>query len=137
MQDYGTLDLSYKAAGEEAGIRKVVDEFYHQMETLERGKPIRAMHKEDLETIKDKLALFLMSWLGGPRLYGEKYGQTPIPMVHKHLIIGEEERDAWLLCMKEALKTQPYDVKFKHYLMEQLAFPAERIRQVSQMVHSS
>ncbi len=136
MQNYGTLDSSYKAAGEETGVRKLVDEFYQQMETLEQGQHIRAMHKDDLNVIKDKLSLFLMSWLGGPSKCGEKYGGISIPMVHQHLVIGEEERDAWLFCMSEALKNQDYDDNFKQYLIEQLAFPAERIRQVSQMAHS-
>jgi hemoglobin len=136
MNNYGTLDTSYKAAGEQAGIKKLVDEFYHQMETLKQGQHIRAMHKEDLDTIKDKLSLFLMGWLGGPKEYGPKYGGISIPMVHKHLIIGEEERDAWLFCMNEALIHQDYEDDFKQYLIEQLARPAERIRQVSQMDHS-
>jgi hemoglobin len=136
MNNYGTLDSSYKAAGEETGVRKLVDDFYHQMETQKRGKHIRAMHKEDLHIIKDKLSLFLMGWLGGPRKYGEKYGGISIPMVHQHLVIGEEERDAWIFCMNEALKQQDYETDFKQYLIEQLAFPAERIRQVSQMAHS-
>ena len=133
MHKYGSTDASFKAAGEETGIRKLVDEFYHQMETQERGHHIRAMHKSDLFTIKDKLSLFLIGWLGGPRNYGEKYGAISIPMVHQHLIIGEEERDAWLFCMTEALKHQDYEEDFKEYLIDQLAFPAERIRQVSQM----
>jgi hemoglobin len=132
MSDFGTFDSSYKAAGEEVGVRKLVDEFYRQMETQEHGHHIRAMHKDDLHTIKDKLSLFLMDWLGGPQKYGEKYGGISIPMVHQHLTTGEEERDAWLFCMSEALKHQGYNDEFKHYLMEQLAFPAERIRQVSQ-----
>jgi hemoglobin len=135
MQNYGTLDSSYKAAGAEEGVRKLVDEFYHQMETQKKGQHIRAMHKEDLHIIKDKLSLFLIGWLGGPRIYGEKYGSISIPMAHQHLVIGEEERDAWLFCMNEALKHQDYDEEFKQYLIEQQAFPAERIRQVSQMAH--
>jgi len=136
MKNYGTLDTSYKAAGEEAGVRKLVDEFYHQMETLKQGRHIRAMHKGDLAVIKDKLSLFLMGWLGGPRRYADKYGAISIPMVHQHLLIGEEERDAWVFCMNEALKYQDYSDSFKQYLIEQLAVPAERIRQVSQMAHS-
>lgn len=135
MQNYGSLDSSYKAAGEEAGVRKLVDEFYQQMETLERGQHIRAMHKDDLDVIKDKLSLFLMGWLGGPRRYSQKYGSISIPMIHQHLLIGEEERDAWLFCMNEALKYQGYADDFKQYLIKQLAFPAERIRQVSQLAH--
>jgi len=133
MQKYGVKDASYQAAGGEQGIRKLVDEFYHQMETLKRGKPIRAMHTEDLDVIKDKLTVFLMGWLGGPRNYAKKYGQMSIPQVHKHLLIGEEERDAWLFCMNQALKLQDYDEEFKQYLIRELARPAEAIRRVSQM----
>lgn len=136
MQKYGVMDASYQAAGEEQGIRKLVDKFYQQMETQNRGQHIRAMHKDNLDIIKDKLSLFLMGWLGGPKKYGKKYGGISIPMVHKHLIINEEQRDDWLFCMNEALKYQDYDDDFKQYLIEQLAVPAQRIVQVSQMAHS-
>ena len=131
MQRYGELDASYKAAGEEQGIRKLVDEFYQQMETLERGQHIRSMHTESLEVIKDKLSLFLMAWLGGPKIYRQKYGGISIPMAHKHLVVTEQERDDWLYCMQEALKKQDYAEDFKEYLIKQLSVPAERIRQVS------
>lgn len=137
MQNYGTLDASYIAAGKEQGIRQLVDEFYHQMETKKQGHHIRAMHTDDLDVIKDKLTVFLMGWLGGPRNYAQKYGQMSIPMVHKHLLVGEEERDAWLYCMNEALKHQDYDEDFKKYLIYELARPAEAIRRVSQMEHST
>lgn len=133
MQNYGVMDSSYQAAGQEAGIRKLVDEFYHQMETLKKGQHIRAMHTDDLDIIKDKLAVFLMGWLGGPRNYAKKYGQMSIPMVHKHLVIGEEERDAWLYCMNEALIYQDYTDEFKAYLIHELSRPAEAIMRVSQM----
>ncbi|MFK8011681.1 MAG: group II truncated hemoglobin [Marinicellaceae bacterium] len=133
MQNYGTLDASYKAAGEEQGIRKLVDEFYHQMETLKRGDHIRKMHTEDIFIIKDKLSVFLMGWLGGPRNYAKKYGQMSIPMAHQHLIIGEKQKDDWLFCMKEALKLQDYDNEFKAYLIQELSRPAEAIRRVSQL----
>lgn len=136
MQKYGVMDASYQAAGQEAGIRKLVDEFYHQMETLKKGQHIRAMHTDDLEIIKDKLSIFLMGWLGGPRNYAKKYGQMSIPQVHKHLVIGDEERDAWLFCMNQALKLQDYSDEFKTYLIHELSRPAEAIRRVSQMQHN-
>lgn len=136
MQKYGTLDASYIAAGKEQGIRKLVDEFYHQMETQKRGHHIREMHTDDLDIIKDKLSVFLMGWLGGPRNYAKKFGQMSIPMVHKHLLIGEAERDAWLFCMNEALKGQDYDEAFKKYLIYELSRPANAILRVSQMEHS-
>lgn len=137
MQKYGVMDASYQAAGKEAGIRQLVDEFYQQMHTLKLGQSIFAMHSSDLTIIKDKLSVFLMGWLGGPRNYAKIYGQMSIPMVHKHLLIGEEERDAWLYCMKEALKSQDYSQDFKEYLLRELTKPAEAIRRVSQMAHNN
>ncbi len=125
---YGVEDTSYRAAGREAGIRKLVDDFYDAMEQLPEAARIRAMHPADLTISRDKLARFLCGWLGGPKLFAEKYGPIRIPQVHSHLEIGPDERDAWLLCMQEALKTQPYAEEFKKYLMEQLYVPAERSR---------
>jgi len=125
---YGQADASFNAAGQQEGIRKLVDDFYDVMEEHNKAEKIRKMHPADLEESRDKLALFLCGWLGGPRLYREKYGAISIPGSHSHLRIGATERDAWLLCMEQALKLQPYADDFKAYLLEQLAVPAERCR---------
>ncbi|NJM13097.1 MAG: group II truncated hemoglobin [Synechococcaceae cyanobacterium SM1_2_3] len=125
---YGVGDASYQAAGSEIGIRRLVDDFYDIMDKHPDAKNIRSMHPQDLIVSRDKLARFLCGWLGGPRLYAEKYGPIRIPQVHSHLKIGRDERDAWLFCMQEALKKQPYAAGFKKYLMEQLYVPAERSR---------
>jgi hemoglobin len=125
---YGIGDASFQAAGGEAGIRQLVDDFYVIMSARTESQRIRHMHKQDLSIVTDKLASFLCGWLGGPRLYSEKYGPIQIPRAHAHLDIGEVERDAWLLCMREALVKQPYAEDFKSYLMVQFAIPAERCR---------
>ncbi len=126
--EYGIEDASYQAAGGEAGIRKLVDDFYEAMEQIPKAAKIRNMHPQDLTVSRDKLTLFLCGWLGGPKFFTEKYGQIRIPQVHSHLEIGKNERDAWLLCMQEALNKQSYPSEFKKYLMEQLYAPAERSR---------
>lgn len=128
---YGNLDASYRAAGEEAGIRRLCDDFYHFMGTLPEAAHIRAMHREDLATITDKLTLFLCGWLGGPRKYSEKYGPIHIPMAHRHLVINEPERDVWLLCMQKAVDRQPWAEDFKRYFMAMIAMPAEKVRLTS------
>ncbi len=86
------------------------------------------MHPQDITESRDKLARFLCGWLGGPKLFNEKYGKIRIPQAHSHLDIGTDERDAWLRCMEESLKDQPYDAAFKTYLLEQLFVPADRSR---------
>lgn len=125
---YGQGDASFQAAGGEEGVRRLVDAFYEEMDNLEEAKTIRAMHADDLTQSRDKLFRFLCGWMGGPKLYQEKYGSINIPAAHKHLDIGIAERDAWLLCMKRAAERQPYAEDFKEYLLKQLFPPANASR---------
>lgn len=125
---YGDGDKSFQTAGGEAGLKQLADDFYIAMQTLPQAAHILGMHDKDLTTSSDKLYRFLCGWLGGPKLYREKYGSIAIPKAHAHLDIGIEERDAWLACMAEALKDKAYPEDFKAYLMEALMFPADRCR---------
>ncbi len=125
---YGFADTSFRAAGGEEGLRRLVDRFYEEMDTLAEARELRGMHSPDLAAARDKLFRFLCGWLGGPRLFQEKYGSIRIPVAHAPFAIGASERDAWLLCMQRAVDAQPYADSFKLYLMRQLAIPAERVR---------
>ncbi len=125
---YGEGDASFQAAGAREGLQKLVNDFYDLMEQLPEVKEIRDMHPADLSQSRDKLSRFLCGWLGGPKLYREKYGPIKIPSAHAHLNIGSRQRDAWLSCMQKALAKQPYAESFKKYLIEQLYVPAERSR---------
>jgi len=128
---YGTGDSSYKAAGELSGVTQLVDTFYANMDTFPEAKTIRNMHPQDLSESRKKLSYFLCGWLGGPKLFSENYGAISIPGFHKPFAIGEAERDAWLLCMKKAIISQPYEETFKTYLYQQISIPAERVRAAS------
>lgn len=126
---YGQADYSFQTAGGVDGIRQLVTDFYHQMDSLSEASHIRSLHPADQEESIDKLARFLTGWMGGPPLYDEKYGQISIPGAHYHIDIGIAERDAWLLCMKKALHLQAdYPQDFREYLMKQLSFPANLCR---------
>ncbi|MGI9201342.1 MAG: group II truncated hemoglobin [Woeseiaceae bacterium] len=125
---YGVEDASFRAAGGEAGIRKLVDEFFNRMGSDPRFAVIYEMHPDDKQESRDKLARFLCGWLGGPKLYHEKYGGISIPRVHQHLAIATPERDQWLTCMAETVAEQTFESTFKRYLMEQLFVPAEGVR---------
>ena len=108
-----------------------MNEFYDNMNIFSESENIRNMHSDDLTESRIKLSYFLSGWLGGPKLYLKHYGSINIPMTHKHLKIGAEESEAWLLCMQKSVDNQSYEASFKIYLMEQLRIPAERIRIVS------
>ncbi len=127
-KSYGTGDASFQAAGGEDGLRQLVDTFFDRMGGDERFATIFALHPEDKTVSRDKLARFLCGWLGGPKLYNEKYGAIGIPKVHAHLAIATAERDQWLACMTESVAEQPFAPDFKKYLMEQLFVPAEAVR---------
>jgi len=127
--EYGQNDNTYRAAGEQAGIRRLVDSFFDIMGSDPRYRVIYDWHPEDKEAARDKLALFLCGWMGGPKPFVEKYGPIRIPDAHKHLRITAVERDLWLECMGRALRQQDYPAALIDYLLRQLYIPAERIRQ--------
>ncbi len=61
VPQYGVEDTSFRAAGGQDGIFRLVDEFYLQMDTLEEARTIRAMHPEDISGSADKLARFYVA----------------------------------------------------------------------------
>ena len=131
ISPYGQDDKAYLAAGKEAGLQALAEEFYWLMEELPEAETIRKMHKEDLGVMTDKLTLFLTMFLGGPKTYREKYKFVGMPVAHQHFIINEPERDAWLLCFDTAVDKQPWADDFKFYIKNQIRFPAEMIRRTS------
>lgn len=134
---YGEGDATFQAAGGEAGVRALVDRFYTIMSTDGRFATIWSWHPGDPELSRDKLTRFLCAWMGGPRLFSEKYGPISIPKAHQHLPVTAAERDQWLECMAQALQEQDYPAPLVAYLLEQLAVPAERVLQLRVRLESS
>src|SRR3546814_7977859 len=92
-QRYGVGANSYRAAGELAGLTRLVDDFYSNMDSFPEARVIRDMHPKDIDEIRRKLTYFLCGWLGGPRLYAEHYGGISIPGFHQPLPIGERSEE--------------------------------------------
>ena len=129
-KQYGQGDATFIAAGKEEGVRRIVDTFFRNMQENPAYERIWNWHPDNHEMTQDKLSLFLFAWMGGPRLFKEKYGPINIPQAHAHLNIKLEERDMWLNCMQETLESLNYPSDLVEYLMKQFFIPAERIRQV-------
>ena len=94
----------YEQLGGETKVRQLVDTFYDIMDADPRAKKIRDLHPKDLRVSREKLFMFLSGWLGGEPLYIKKYGHPRLRARHLPFPIGEEERDQWMLCMKDAMK---------------------------------
>jgi hemoglobin len=94
---------AFAAVGGEAGVRALVDTFYHLMDSDPRYAQIRSLHPPDLSGSRDKLFWFLCGWLGGPAHYVERFGHPRLRARHLPFSIGIAERDQWMHCMGDAL----------------------------------
>jgi hemoglobin len=126
--DGATSETPYTRLGGEAGVRQLTERFYELMRSLPEARTIRDMHADDLSPMIDKLSVFLTGWMGGPQRYRERFGRVIIPAVHAPYAIGEEERDAWLLCMRRALEAESADEELVAMLMPRLGDMAEMCR---------
>lgn len=117
-----TPQTPYQILGE-AGIRELASVFYDIMDTLPEAAGIRAMHAKDLTPMKEKLAEYLIGWMGGPPIYAQKYGGVCMTEPHEPYHIGPEERDQWLLCMSRALE----QTDASEELQEMLRIPLFRV----------
>ena len=118
----------YERLGGEAGVRTRVDRFYDLMDALPEAYGIRKLHPADLSTAREKLFLFLCGWLGGPPLYTERYGHPRLRARHLPFAIGVQERDQWLMCMRQAMTELEVEEGLQRDLMASLARTADHMR---------
>ena len=91
----------YEKIGGERTFNDLVSHFY----ALVAVNPIlRPMYPEnDLHGAGRRLQLFLEQYWGGPSTYSEERGHPRLRMRHAEFHIDLAARDAWLLCMKNAV----------------------------------
>ena len=121
------MNTPYEQLGDE-GVRALVDRFYRAMDTRPDAAVIRAMHKEELALMSDKLATFLVGWMGGPQRYNERFGRVVIPAAHQRFDIGPAERDAWLACMQDAVDASALTPDMAKRVMDSFGKMAEMCR---------
>ncbi len=83
----------------------LVDHFYDGVEADPVLRPLYP--DEDLAGARERLALFLIQYFGGPPAYAEARGHPRLRMRHFPFSIGAAERDAWLRHMNAALDATP------------------------------
>ena len=72
--------------------------------------------------------MFLSGWLGGPPLYTERYGHPRLRARHLPFAIGVQERDQWLMCMRQAMTELAVEEGLRRDLMTALAKTADHMR---------
>jgi hemoglobin len=111
----------YELIGGEDAVKNLVHRFYELMDHLPEAHGIRQLHPESLAGSEAMLFEYLSGWLGGPNLYIAKKGHPRLRMRHAPYAIGQQERDAWMLCMTQALTEQVEDVPFRNALIQQFS----------------
>lgn len=123
--------------GGEAAVDKLVELFYHRMDTLPEAKGIRSLHRADLSATKAVLKAYLTEWLGGPNLYSRERGHPRLRMRHMHLAIGPAERDAWMFCMRGALDAVVDEPLLRETLIQKFFALADWVRNDPQNPHDA
>ena len=106
----------YEQIGGEQEVKKLVDEFYDVMDSIDEAKIVRSLHAKSLRVSRAKLFKFLSGWMGGPQLYIEEYGHPRLRRRHMPFAIGEVERDQWMLCMTIAMKNRQLPTELQEHL---------------------
>ena len=95
------VDTLYAAVGGEPFFRGLVDRFY---DGVAEDPVLRPLYPEqDLTGARERLALFLVQYWGGPTTYSDARGHPRLRMRHATWVIGERERDAWMRHMRGAV----------------------------------
>jgi hemoglobin len=90
----------YDLVGGSDTFFRLADTFYRR---IDADPFLRPMFPDDLEGAKERLALFLIQYFGGPSTYSERRGHPRLRMRHLPFSIGRAERDAWLGHMLAAI----------------------------------
>ncbi|MGI5274365.1 globin [Nonomuraea sp. CA-218870] len=91
----------YEAVGGEETFRRLVRRFY---EGVADDPLLRPMYPDaDLEGAEERLRKFLVQYWGGPTTYSQERGHPRLRMRHVPFVIGQQERDAWLKHMRDAV----------------------------------
>ncbi len=111
-------------------MRELVERFYDAMEAHE--PKLAALHRLEAGRVsrdsRDRFALFLIGWLGGPQHYMERHGHPRLRLRHARVPVNTDMRDAWLRSMQRALDAVPLELELRRFLETQFAKVADFLR---------
>ncbi len=121
----------FVALGAELGVRALVEAFYDAMDTHEPA--LAQVHELDADGrvsrgSRDRFALFLIQWLGGPSDYSAVHGHPRLRMRHARVAIDVAMRDAWLRAMQRALDARAVEGEVRAFLDGRFAEVADFLR---------
>jgi hemoglobin len=118
----------FERVGGQPTVDRIIDTFYDNMDTLPEARIIRALHPEDLGPTRVVLKKYLAEWLGGPSAYSQERGHPRLRARHLPFSIGDEERDAWMFCMRHAMEDVVTDAVAREWILQKLSGVADWMR---------
>ena len=109
------MQLSHYDRIGDANIKKLIHDFYIE---LRKDEILRPMYKEALDEAEERLYLFMVQYLGGPKHYNEKRGLPKLRQRHAEFKVNEKAKDNWLNNMKIALSKSEIDSDDQKFLWD-------------------
>ncbi len=124
-------DSPFELVGGREATLRLAERFYDHMEATE--PELAKLHRLDAEghvdrESRDRFALFLVGWLGGPQDYMAQHGHPRLRMRHAHVPVDVAMRDAWIRCMSLALEDTPMPEDIRAFLKTRFAEIADFLR---------
>jgi hemoglobin len=123
--------IPFDAIGGEAPVRALVERFYDAMDRTEPA--LARLHACDeagrvSRGNRDRFALFLIGWLGGPQDYIAQHGHPRLRLRHGAVPVDVAMRDAWMRCMILAMAESGVSPELRAYLEPRFAEVADFMR---------
>jgi len=112
-------------------VRELVEHFYDHMSAHEPA--LAKLHPCEPAGIvardnRDRFAMFLIGWLGGPDDYIQTHGHPRLRMRHGRVLVNEAMRDAWLRSMTAAMDELAISGDVRAFLDARFAEVADFLR---------
>jgi hemoglobin len=123
--------VPFELIGGEPAIRALAERFY---DAMDRSEPeLAALHSVDDQgrvsrRSRDRFALFLIGWLGGPQDYMAQHGHPRLRIRHAFVPVNIGMRDAWLRCMHIAMDELGISPELRPFLDARFAEVADFLR---------
>jgi hemoglobin len=123
----------FELVGGADAVRALVEAFYDVMS--DREPVLARLHPctpdgRVAQPSRDRFALFLIGWLGGPDDYIEQFGHPRLRMRHRNVPVDLAMRDAWLRCMTAAMDALAIAGDVREFLDARFAEVADFMRNV-------
>lgn len=126
-------DTPFARLGGADKVRALVERFYDAMRDHEPA--LARLHACDAagrvsRDSRDRFAMFLIGWLGGPQDYMKQHGHPRLRMRHGKVPVDVAMRDAWMRSMRRAMDAEAIEGELREFLETRFADVADFLRNV-------